>query len=234
MGGKRKLTGQEVINLRKDRRDGAKVKYLSEKYNVAKSTVVDISCGRLYKNIDGPICTPKCTSGKLKEKEVIELRYEIKMGAKQEDLSKKYGVHKSIIGKASRGKIHKNVGGYICGKGKLSGNEVVSLRKKYAKGVLQKILSKKYNIHESTVGDIVRGISHKKIGGPISKKRTGFDRRKVSKELFFKIRDEYWSTKMTYKKLSDKYKLYPSTIARIMTAETAMVKSYEEYLNEGR
>jgi DNA-binding MarR family transcriptional regulator len=120
-------------------------------------TCLDNVKDRHLKNRDAKgsaVGTSKLNENEIEE--ILELYFNKKMMSK--DIAKKYGVHRSTIGRVVSGEywgqIHKNRGSFNNGR-KLTKELAQEIRNLYAEGVMQKDIANKFNINPSTVSNVV-------------------------------------------------------------------------------
>lgn len=94
-----------VPQLRQERKDGATLKELGDKYHYAPNTIWSICRGRLYADCDGPIAPKR--NYKLTDEQVREIRRRIAAGEVQRNLAKEYGVSDGHISHIKAGHTRK-------------------------------------------------------------------------------------------------------------------------------
>jgi hypothetical protein len=62
----RKLSTQDIIDIRKERSQGVTLSHIASKYSIAPSTVSQIALGKTRRKEGGPISTP-CKAGSTKK-----------------------------------------------------------------------------------------------------------------------------------------------------------------------
>jgi len=116
------------------------------------------------------------------------------------------------------------------GESKLTANEVVEIRERYAaEGVSQKQLAEDYDIGQPQVGNIVRGDKWPHIGGPLTKHgkgRNGSDtgvkggNRKFDAEKVKEIRHKYNDTNKSQREMADDYGVSKTAIGKIVRGDS--------------
>ena len=108
---------------------------------------------------------------------------------------------------------------------KVTPAEVIAIREAYATGdVSQKELGRQYALDQSTICDIVRGISWPGAGGPTVAVGTGRTPRTARPKLTVaeavEMRERYAEGGMSLEALGEIYELSPNTIGDIVTGRT--------------
>lgn len=138
-----------------------------------------------------------------------------------------------------------------CGKSpnaRLTWNEVKNIRKKYLSGeYTRKLLSKEYDMTEDAIFYIIRNRSwkddkwyeeNKNLIDKISKKNirlgcfvNGIRRRTLDEKSIKEIREIYHNSKITQKKLAEKYGISESSIHYIICNKTYFDHDYQKFLD---
>ena len=116
------------------------------------------------------------------------------------------------------------------GGSKLTANDVVEIRERYAAGkASQNDLAKDYGIVQTQVGNIVRGEKWPHIGGPLTKHgkgRNGSDtgvkggNRKFDAKKVKQIRHEYNDTNKSQREMADEYGVSKTAIGKIVRGDS--------------
>lgn len=192
MANKRSFSEEEEKKICKEYEEGKSAKKLAEKYNVHQMTM-----GRILRRNGF-----KTGRNKLTDQNKIEICKEYKEGLTLDELGKKYDVHPVTIKRLL--KAHSV---YINPKTnssrKFTDEEEKEICKEYQEGKTAKKLSNEYNVHEMTVGKIL--------------KRNGIKarRRKFTDEEEKEICKEYQKGK-TARELGKKYSISETTVRRLL------------------
>jgi hypothetical protein len=101
--GMAKLSEEQVIAIRDERKLGTPFQKIADKYEIAKQTVIGICKGETWKNLPGILTKDdmkfdnrvkgeRCNRSKLTEVQVRSLRYDREKGHTYKQLSEKYGI----------------------------------------------------------------------------------------------------------------------------------------------
>ena len=171
---------------------------------------------------------------KLSNREVVWLRERRATGELLKDLSVDFGISIRSVSLAARGETYRDVDGPLTKtfvkrrtvirhtKRKLSDEQVVEIRNRYANGETQTALAIEFGVSHQTIGAIVRGKTYKDVPGPLTKNCRGTQRsklRKFSDEQVFQIRNRYASEE-TLTALATEFGASISAIRNIVTGKT--------------
>lgn len=105
------------------------------------------------------------------------------------------------------------------GTAKLTNEQVVEIRKRYAAGESQIALGKAFGVHHINICKIVRNLTWKTDGGVLSFAHRRAPKRKLSVEQEEFIRSEYLAGGVTYRQLSTKYSVASSIISYVVNGK---------------
>ena len=156
----------EIYNLLKDKKT---VQYISEKFNVSKSTIMSIKNKRIHYNIlkdfdDIPKRNSRCNISHDTVKDIVS---EINDGIKPCIIAKKYNVSNRFVTEIKHGKIFKDfeVGDTekFLGGEKLKEEDVLKIIELYNDGLDIHKLCEKYHVTRHTIQNILRRRTWKKL-----------------------------------------------------------------------
>ena len=115
------------------------------------------------------------TIGRLTVDEVLAIRQAVALGKSDGELALQYNISKDIVFRCRSGHSYRHIGGprtkYKGGGSPgyaVAESAIVSMRQERHEGAFLKELAAKYDISESGVSRIVRGLRNAYMGGPIS------------------------------------------------------------------
>jgi len=106
-----KLNEDQVASIKQARARGIHVKVLAKKYGVTHTRISQISRGKGWAHVSGPIT--KSASKQLNEQQVVSIRLARASGIRIKELAEQYGVSPQAISKISRGERRPHASGPI-------------------------------------------------------------------------------------------------------------------------
>jgi transcriptional regulator with XRE-family HTH domain len=108
---------------------------------------------------------------KLTDEQVVELREAYNRGDRQVDLGRRYGISQNTVSSLVTGRTRKDAGGPVspASSRKLTNAQALAIREAVADGTPVDELTRRYEITQQMVSQIVTGVAYATAGGPISK-----------------------------------------------------------------
>ena len=185
---KRRLDDAAIVDIRNRYATGRYSQLeLGRMYGVTGEHINQIVLGNSRRDAGGPIAVkggrkaqhaPVIQESDLTPEIVREIREAYASGGiRQEDIARRFGIKRSMVGRVCRGEMMRDAGGPIVTKNDersllLTNAEVVRIREMYAGGgITHKEIARRYKISDTMVGEIVTGYRMTNVGGPITQAR---------------------------------------------------------------
>lgn len=181
-GNKRKLTANDVVEIRRALADGTSADVIATHYGITQQMVSHIQTGRAYADVRGPVQRPARRAEPLTSEQVAAIKRRVGQGERRPDVAASFGISRWTVDAIMCGRITGRQGG---SPREYSEEEIREIRTLYTQGMRQKQLGETFGLTQQAISQIVRGAMYPDYGGPIAGKR----RRRLSSEEVAAIRE---------------------------------------------